>query len=365
VKTEFVKPSFEGTRFDQHTLPLEFAKDLVAYEELVVALAKHLYFQAHPDRQRVPRGFDKDFSLHFQQIDEGSARPIIAMVTAAALTLSTLNTTYFEKARDVIAECIQAQDTGQPLPPTFPKELLDYFNVFGRSLREGERIVLSTPNSGAAILTPAGRKALVLGAHASYARELDVTGSIREIDWEKKTFRLKIDDGGTVSVPLSEKFDDEIRKAGGKLLWRATIKGVGEFDSFDGLQRLTEIHSMLVLPNYCVVSQVDELAALTNGWCHEQSKAPNSALLDWAVSKFEATYPAELGLLMIGASPEGNLFIEWILNQWRISAEIIYPSFKCEFQAVNLNDRECVDSTFDLALDSGWDDFYSAVRRYV
>jgi S-methylmethionine-dependent homocysteine/selenocysteine methylase len=72
MKTEFIQPRFDGARFAEHTLPLEVAKDLAAYETLVVELAKHLYLQDHPGRQRVPKGFDADFHLHLEKVDDGT-----------------------------------------------------------------------------------------------------------------------------------------------------------------------------------------------------------------------------------------------------------------------------------------------------
>ena len=63
MKTPFLRPRFTGPRFEAHTIPVEVAKDLAAYEELIVELAKHLYLGAHPGRRRVPKGFEDSFSL--------------------------------------------------------------------------------------------------------------------------------------------------------------------------------------------------------------------------------------------------------------------------------------------------------------
>jgi hypothetical protein len=68
MKTEFLKPRFIGPRFDQHTLPVEVAEDFAAYEEFIIELAKHLWLQEHPGRQRVPWGFEKSFNLHLEGI---------------------------------------------------------------------------------------------------------------------------------------------------------------------------------------------------------------------------------------------------------------------------------------------------------
>ena len=131
MKTEFLKPRFAGPRSDQHTLPVEVARDLAAYEELVIEVAKHLYSQSHEGRQRVPKGFEKEFSLHLERVDDGSAKPLLSWVAAAGLLLpGGGHGPFFEQARDVIAECVQAAAEDQPLPAAFPKHLLDYFHAY-------------------------------------------------------------------------------------------------------------------------------------------------------------------------------------------------------------------------------------------
>jgi hypothetical protein len=125
MKSEFLQPKFDGARFREHTLPLEVARDLTAYETLVVELAKQLYIQDHPDRQRVPKGFAADFHLHLERVDDGSAKPLLSVVVAGGLAFGA-GATYFERARDLITACVAAPD-GQ-LPTAFPRALLGHFN---------------------------------------------------------------------------------------------------------------------------------------------------------------------------------------------------------------------------------------------
>ena len=73
MKTDFIQPRFDGARFAEHTLPVDVARDLAAYETLIVELAKHIYLREHTERERVPRGFASDFHLHIEKIDPGSA----------------------------------------------------------------------------------------------------------------------------------------------------------------------------------------------------------------------------------------------------------------------------------------------------
>src|SRR2546425_410761 len=129
MKLEFLHARFDGARFSEHTLPLEVARDLAAYETLVVELAKHLYVKEHPERERVPKGFAADFHLHLERVDDGSAKPVLSIVTAGAVALGAGASIYFERARDLISKCVAAAD-GQ-LPAEFPRSLLAHFNQVG------------------------------------------------------------------------------------------------------------------------------------------------------------------------------------------------------------------------------------------
>jgi len=228
MKTEFVQPRFEGARFDEHTLPLDVAKDLAAYETLVVELAKHLYLQHHPERQRVLKGFAADFHLHLERVDDGCARPLLSVVAAGAPALGAGANAYFERARDLISACIAAQD-GQ-LPAEFPRELLVHFNQVGRSLRADERMELSVAGGATAVLSPERRKNLVLAADKVYEREIELSGTIGEADWEKSTFRLRLADASFAVIPMPESFHVQARKFGGRNRYQVTVKWICTYD---------------------------------------------------------------------------------------------------------------------------------------
>jgi len=367
MKTEFLKPRFTGPRFDQHTLPVEVAADLAAYEELVVELAKHLWLQEHPGRQRVPWGFEKSFNLHLEGVvEEGSARPTLAWVTAGVLTINITCGTYFEQARDLITECIKTNAANQPMPPKFPKELLDYFNVFGRSLIEGESLELPGAAATApAVLTPERRKQLVLAARKVYTKAVELVGTIGETDWEKQTFRLRLKDGPAVIVPLPEAFNELARTAGGRERTSATVKGVGVFDAWDRLQKVQETHHLELQPNAILAEALSELAILEDGWYEGKGKAPDKDKLAWLSDQLVETFPPDLPFPHVGPTPDGGLFLEWIQKPWRISAEIMLSNYQCELQMTNTDTGDSIDKDCDLAQATEWPGFYEFVRKQV
>ena len=111
-----------------------------------------LSIKEHPERERVPKGFAADFHLHLERVDDGNSKPMLSVVTAGLLALGLNGDSCFEKSRDLITECVAAQN-GQLLPE-FPPNLLVYFNQIGRSLHYDEKMELPGLNGKKAILTP-------------------------------------------------------------------------------------------------------------------------------------------------------------------------------------------------------------------
>lgn len=369
MKTEFLKPRFTGARFDEHTLPVDVARDLASYEELVIELAKHLWLSEHPGRERVPKGFEKEFSLHLEgMVGEGSAKPLLAWVTAGTLALSGVaaNAIYFEQARDLVAECVSASAANQPLPGKFPKTLLDYFNDFGRSLRDGEALDLPRPgNAPAAVLDPERRKALVLAARKVYTKDVELSGTIEETDWAKQTFRLRPQDGPAITVPMPDAFQDIVRAAGGIERTVATVKGIGVYDAWDRLQKISETHHLEALPNAALADGLEELMNLNDGWHDGEGKAPDKTQLSWLAESLVKCFPEDLPFPLVAPTPEGGVFLEWIQKPWRISSEIHLPTHRCALQATNLTTRLSEEADLDLDQAASWPALFKFVRGHV
>ncbi len=359
MKTEFIQPRFDGARFSEHTLPLEVAKDLAAYETLVVELAKHLYLQDHSGRQRVPKGFDADFHLHLEKVDDGSARPMLSVVAAGVLALSTGGNTYFEKARDLITECVRAPE-GQ-LPQAFPRNLLSHFNQVGRSLHEDECMELPGADGSVAALTPDRRKHLVLAAESVYEREIELNGTIGEADWEKSSFRLRMADGSQAIVPMPESFHPQAREYGGRSRFQVTVKGVGTFDSWDKLQKVVSVESFAIQPNYQLSVAFDALSELQDGWLDGEGRAPNKEQLSTVAEEIIAGYPEHLPLPAVVPTPEGGLLLEWELSG-SPSIDLSLDSFTAEFHAFDPGETE-IEREFVLSSAGQWSELFAFLKE--
>jgi hypothetical protein len=355
MKSEFLQPRFEGPRFSEHTLPLEVARDLAAYETLVVELAKHLYIQEHPERQRVPKGFAADFHLHLERVDDGSARPLLSIVTAGALALGAGANIYFERARELISACVAAPE-GQ-LPPEFPRELLVHFNQVGRSLRADESVELPRPGGAIAVLTPDRRKHLVLAAEKVYEREIELSGTIGEADWEKSTFRLRLADESHAVVPMPESFHAQARKFGGRERYQVTVKGIATYDSWDKLQKVISVDSLEIQPDYQLAARFDALLALADGWLDGRGIAPDKTKLAAIAEKMVGQYPDQLPLPAIAPTPEGNLLLEWDAPG-DPSVDLHLDSMRAAFHAFQPGDAE-TEHEIPLTTAASWGEFFS------
>ena len=310
MKQEFLHPRFTGARFDEHTLPLDIARDLAAYETMVVELAKHLYLVDRPSRKRVPKGFESGFHLHLERVDDGSACPLLSLVAAGTLALTGGTNNYFERARDLIAECIAAVDG--TLPADFPKTLLSHFNQVGRSLQADEAMELSLPTGDKAILTPTRRQHLVLAAESFYEDEIELSGTVEEANWkkEKETFRLRLTATNTRDVPMPGFFRQQAGEYGGRDRIQVTIRGIGAFDAH-GLQKVLKVRSVDVQPDYQIAVQLDQIGSLTAGWHDGEGVVFEPTKLAMIYDGVVGVYPETLPLPTIVPTPEGNLLFEW------------------------------------------------------
>lgn len=362
MKTDFSQPRFTGARFDEHTLPVDVARDLAAYERLIVELAKHLYLQEHPGRQRVPKGFEAGFRLDIERIDEGSTKPMLALVMAGALALQGGERDYFERARDLVAECIAAPVTA--LPEAFPKELLGYFNQFGRSLRADEALELPLQGGGSpARLTQDKRRQLVLAADQVYEREISLNGYIEEVDFAKSSFRLKpVDNSPAVVIPMPDSFHNSARTYGGRQRHQISVVGVGAYDSYERLEKVISIDSLEVTKNYAISARFDEISQLKNGWFEGSGLAPDADRLSSFSEKLIADYPDKLPLPQIIPKQDGNLLLEWRF-EGDPSLDIDLTNMQASFHAFGVHDED-VERDFNLDA-AGWQTLFAFLNENI
>lgn len=359
----FLTPRLVGDRFADHAIPLEILKDLAALEEMILEVAKWRYLQEHPDRKRSPRGFIDDISLKLTAIEPGSACPRIEAVfeTPGIFppdTLAPANFDYFIKARDSIFAAVDAAERGDVITRHLPDFLLGYFDRFGRTLHESERIELDPLHpERPARLSKATRRSLILASQIDeLTNEVTLQGRIPTINQVRRIFDLQLPDGSCVSAPLDKPHAATVLEAlaGYEQGARVRLQGIGRYDRTDRLRRIDAVeHLNLSEPND-IAARLDELRALPHGWLDGKGFAPEPAGLDWLAKQFEVYYPERLPLPFLYPTAEGGVQAEWSFRSHEVTLDINLARHQADWHALHLPTEEESLRTLDLDTPAAW-----------
>ncbi len=347
----FLRPRLTGSRFDEHTLPLDLLKDFAVLEEMLIEVAKRQYLAEHPGRKRTPKGFTSGLELHLSSVEEGSAIAVITLAFAALFPPNDAQ--YLERAREQIVETIASVEQGGQ--PSMSPELLRYFDRFGRTLRNGEAIEFTRNNGQIAALTPATRELLLQASQAEvWTEEVTFKGCIPEVDQANFSFELELRDGNKLKAPLLDAHCTTVLEAsmGYRSGTMVYIKGVIQRDRagkpkiFESVEHITQMDPL------DIEARLEELAQLEDGWLDGKGLALNKNALSILARAFDEYFSPYLGLPYLYPTPEGGVQAEWTLGQWEVSLEIALPSMIAEYQAVNINTNESHELELSLATDA-------------
>jgi hypothetical protein len=353
IITEFVKTKFTGSRFESHVLPVDNASDLVAYQHLLVELAKRQYLKDNPTRLRTPKGF-ADVYLAIEKIEAGSSSLSLALIDSQGTTFQSPTssvhpcTICFTKAQDIITDCINSPDN--VLPDSFPIELLQNFNKIGRSLKDGETWqITNSDNSKTATLTQGKRKQLLLTNNYEYEMDMVFIGSLVRVSSDQPSFTLEQVNGGQMTFSyLPENFKGKLDGFFQSKRNLIAISYIGSFDRNDNLKKIISVTSLEFFKNFELVARFEELAELENGWFNGEGSSLNDTSLQFVAETFISHYPDFLPLPLIVPTEDGNLLFEWNIKGLP-SIDINLDSKIASFQAFGLGDGDdLITEDFDL-----------------
>ena len=357
----FLSPRLVGRRFEQHGLPLDILKDFSVLDEMVKSVAKTLYLNDHPQRQRVPRNFLDDISLQIVNLEEGSTIAKIALVslTASSELLTPPAQEYAEKARDCIIRTIEAAADGDSTyqsPLTQAQMLM--FDRFGCRLQEGESIVFPVAQTEKHIeFTRDVRRTLVSKASSNgYQETVSIYGAMAEVDQDKKTFMLNTIEGQRLQIKKYE--DDQANDVITAITYysqgqKVLIHGIGKYSSTGRLESIEEVESITLLDTIDFGYQLAEIAALPAGWLNGTCVAFDKAQLQKLDNLFRENYTFEKDPWLYPAQ-DHTLFAEWESGSWRLSMEIDVSNFLGDFYAINIDNNRDFSQRFDLSNSENW-----------
>jgi hypothetical protein len=330
ARPPFVTHVLHGARFEGHAVPVDVLPDIAAYRELVVAVARGIFFARNPGRKRVPKGFEEGFRLVLTKITEPGCAglPLERVAESPGAQQSLWQTDEFDEARDLIARTIEAVAAGHLAPPEFPREAATLFNAFGSSLREDERIEIGGPAISVSY-DRARRKQLVLLQEKTYEDRCDVTGRVVLFDVERMTFELLVEDrrvSGRLDAVAHQLFEVVGTAAAHRGL-TVRVKGRGAYDRTDRLIRFVDIEDVCYADDEALRTALDvharlhALGDLPAGWLDGVGEALDAAGLVWLAEVLELAVSDAGPRPYLYPTPNGSVLAEWSFPDAEVAAE--------------------------------------------
>lgn len=322
----FLEITFQGGRFSSHSAPVGALAELATFQQIVQLVARQIFKQHHPERQRVPRGFPDAGQLHLIAVRGNCLTAVLARPDAGAWRPELFDRMVFEEARDVALRALAAAADGVgTLPAEFPASGWSLLGLVGRQLAEDEALLVRG-NGQAARVNQRSRERIAAMVHEPVERSVVLDGEVEQVDDQGDRFWLRSDQGERIEVSfkptqrkmvleaLSERPIARMRLRGQIILGpQRKLKTVDELDLVDH-ERAPDVQKLW--------ARLDQLAAVPGGWFHGEGEAPSPdalvqareilarLLVDHRNIERPKVYP----------TPDGGLQAEWILGDWAAEA---------------------------------------------
>lgn len=305
-----------GGRYERSGLPLAAASELARYERLVRNVARSLYLDDHPGRQRAPRGDQFDFELRLTSVESGSVVPVLERSASGGLFYGD-NTEYFERSRVTINDALRSFNAGVP-PRQFPQDCLDDFRVFGRTLTDNESFEFSDTekSNNPAVLDVRTRQLISDYADLGYLDvETLLIGRVTGLRTQPTQFDFIVADtgkrvtGSYRGTAVWSQLRDVLGE--GPRAQLAALTVVARKNDDGEISDISDVLSVeLTLPDSWR-ARLQYLAELGDGWLDETSSAPTAGVLDAAEQVLLGCLDEGLQRPGIFPTSVGGIQLEW------------------------------------------------------
>lgn len=373
----FIAPRLVGSRFEDHTLPVNILEDFTALEDLLIEVAKGIYLTENPNRKRVPKGFSDGIYLKLVNIDEGSS--IAKFALACTIVLNNIlpfenldNFAYFEKAKNKIIALVESVNE-ENIPTQVDYKLLSYFSKIGKNLLDDESIDFGYDYDNGipskAILNKKTRKKLLLSSEqkTEYAGSIKLFALVPGIDQKNDTFQIETE-FGNIKCPITESIRESVFVALNEYANKTyiSLKGTALFNWNDKIQEITEIESIDILDPLDISLRINNLSKLENNWYEGRGKALNKIGLNKFENLFNTYFENKLPLPAIFPKVDGNIQLEWKSEAKNVVIDIDLDSLTSDFFYYNNNDDfDEREEQIDLNDKDGWDQLNGLIKSFV
>lgn len=326
----FLQLMFDGGRFANHAVPVDVLGELETVQQLLARVARTIFFRNHPDRQRVPRGFQEAAQLFLVSSEANCFTATLERPGPWASNVEDVE--IFASARDLSVRALAAIDSGGNLPDEFPREAIDLLAALGQRLEREERLLVRTSRDGSiiALVDHRSRGRLAEITRRPLEREEGVDGEVEKVDDAADRFTLRTRAGDRIEVPFLPAQRSTVMEA---LMLRpiARIRVRGLLAVAQRL-RMREVEELEVIDDerapevQRLWNRLDVLRDLSDGWLEGDGLTPDTGVI--------ARVREVLARLLVDhrdipkpsifPTPDGGIQVEWVIGRW--AAEICFDA---------------------------------------
>lgn len=371
-RIEFFTPRYDGDRFAEHRLPIDLVEDLPVLKEMTVEMAKFLYRQKNPERERIPKNFTSGISFELESLGEGSTIPKIVLICQPSGMFPNPSVEYFKEAKEQIINVIQAAEDDADINSFAPNNVLRHFSKFGRKLAVDEYIDFTPELEKKARFTKESRKKIIQASSSTkeYTDDITLRGHISELDLKNKTFHIELINGKRLITQYPEESEDILTKALStfnkpskqKILLESSVR----FSRTDSILKIEETKNIIDLDFNDIPFRLEEIANLKRGWFNGFGKEFDSIKLDELANSFENKFNGELPLPSVYPTPDNNIQFEWDLGDFDVSLLVnLNDDFDGEIHILNHKSDEDSSKALKLNSEGGWNDLNKQIENLI
>jgi hypothetical protein len=331
---EVLRPfTLRGGRYEESGFPLEALPELARYERLVQDVARSLWKEGNPDRQRLPRGFGDRMRLRLIDVEPGSTVPVLSRpgdlsVDSSSTFSSRSEADVFDDAVRIVEDTFSAIAADKEFPPSLPLDLLPEFVRFGSTFRANERAEFSKDGEVYTYNQGSRRTLLSRTTVQNYPVEGSIAGRVTSLDAERQQFRLTTLNGEIIPGNYENRsLTSDLRAVLDSRSHAQVVRLEGTF-SIRGSNAVAEIQDVIYLELFEVPGtkwsdRLIEIASLPRGWLgEEQGLEVAFPALDFARDLLREITDKLAASPGIFPTPDGGVQLEWQGESTTVSVEI-------------------------------------------
>ncbi|NKR69755.1 hypothetical protein GS536_17195 [Rhodococcus hoagii] len=324
-----------GARFNSEGMPADALVEVAAFEDILRSLVRLYWRDRHPDRKRMPNGYDDEITLRLTAIGEGSAVPVLEH--DATLRADDLFGPYeikedFARAIDALEQFVNYgySDKGQ-IPNDIRRLPSNKMKKFGQTIRKGEaiQVAATVPDSWDSVtrFTPDARRNALVTLVGNFTQRVTVEGQV--IDFRVSSGSLVVRDREHKADILVPYLESGVRASidSAKQLFECVAEGVGEFNADGKLTKLTTVTSLDVTDvtedARVVRAALDALVDLDDGWVDgESGEAISQAVIERGHAVIDTMIALSNITRTVSPTEDGGVSFFWPDAENQLSIEV-------------------------------------------